>query len=578
MQGFIRGQINTDSASKKPQINHEYISGEPLHVDSDNGPFKSIQEAIDFAQPGDTILVSPGLYMKNLVINKPGLTIAPKEKNGDITVMCTTGALVTFDLHQGESCTISGVKFNHSGAEDQGKIGDCEPNAREKPSGKFTKHSLSNFQPNSLMKSICLLNGGDVTLTNCRLFLNYLISSSKYDIPAVIALEDSSLTLDQCEIKGNKSHSTIGVISIKSNLNITHSKIHNHQAGGVIIFQDNDRKAFVGKGTEINFNGNVGIFCYGDKCAPTIEECKIESNDGAGVFVSIGNHTQIKGNEIRNNRLGVEVESADPYIYHNTIFRNYGTGVLLNTVELTLCGAKVQANKINENENGVECRGEECKPVIDNNPEIKGNKKAGIKVCEGAHAKIMRNNIEENSTQGILIVENSSANIESNVVSSNMKANIAYGGSRSENTTVIGNTIKQSQFEGIFVIEGGASWIKRNKIIGNLDGLVMLSSIPEVTSNKIIDNARYGVLIGKSGEFSEQKSFPNFSENSVDSNGIAGIFVKAGCSGNIHNNRAAGNPVQIALEKKEPDLKNVLTTNQFEGEVQIPRNDVCSIF
>jgi len=579
MQGIIKSaEIHTGIAAKKSKSQLDHTPGEPLCVDSDNGPFKTIQDAIDYAQTGDTILVAPGLYMKNLIVNKPDLTISPKDKNGDITVMCTTGALVTFDLQQGESCTINGIKFNHSGAEDQGKIGDCEPNAREKPSGKFTYESLEKFNPNELMKSICFVKGGEVTLKNCRLFLNYLISSTKYDIPAVVSLEDSSMTLEQCEIKGNKSHSTIGIIAIKSDLSVMKSRIHNHQAGGIVIFQDDARTVFVGRNSEIDFNGRVGILCSGDRSAATIEDCRIESNDGPGIFVGMDNNTQIKGNDIRHNRTGIEIECADPYVYHNTVARNYGTGIYVHSIELNPSIPRIQANKVNENDNGIECRGEGCKPEIDNNPEIKSNRKAGVRVADCAHAKVMRNSIEENHTQGVLVVENASANVESNKISGNMKANVAFGGARSENTTVISNTITDSQFEGIFIIEGGDTRVKKNKIEGNLDGIVMLSSTVEVTDNHVRKNARYGVLIAKSGEFTEHKCHPIFTGNSVETNGIAGIFIKAGCSGTITGNLSADNPVQVALEKREPGLKNIMNTNKFDGEVQIPRSDVCNIF
>ena len=38
------------------------------------GQFKTVQQAVDAAKPGDTVLVAPGTYTENVVVSKP-LTI-----------------------------------------------------------------------------------------------------------------------------------------------------------------------------------------------------------------------------------------------------------------------------------------------------------------------------------------------------------------------------------------------------------------------------------------------------------------------------------------------------------------------
>lgn len=62
-----------------------------IYSDSE-GPYKTIQEEIDDAEPGSCIKVAPGLYSDNLIIRwggyfvdyslprKPNLRIEPKEK------------------------------------------------------------------------------------------------------------------------------------------------------------------------------------------------------------------------------------------------------------------------------------------------------------------------------------------------------------------------------------------------------------------------------------------------------------------------------------------------------------------
>jgi len=64
------------------------------------------------------------------------------------------------------------------------------------------------------------------------------------------------------------------------------------------------------------------------------------------------------------------------------------------------------------------------------------------------------NVISSNFSQGIIIVEGSSAKIISNQIDSNIKANIALGGKDSGKTRIKYNYIENSKSEGIFVMEG----------------------------------------------------------------------------------------------------------------------------
>jgi len=85
----------------KKMMNQEETGG--LHkvlkatyiVDAESGPFKTIQEAIDAAEPGSVIKIAPGLYSTNILINKNGLRLEPKEKVGDIIVVVSSKPAIT---------------------------------------------------------------------------------------------------------------------------------------------------------------------------------------------------------------------------------------------------------------------------------------------------------------------------------------------------------------------------------------------------------------------------------------------------------------------------------------------------
>jgi F-box protein 11 len=95
------------------------------------------------------------------------------------------------------------------------------------------------------------------------------------------------------------------------------------------------------------------------------------------------------------------------------------------------------------------------------------------------------------------LVETSSAIIEKNEISDNIKANIALGGSNSVNTIIVENKIMGSRCEGIFTIETGNCWILRNSIMDNNDGIVCLTSIPDIIKNNISRNKSNGIFYFK---------------------------------------------------------------------------------
>lgn len=84
-------------------------------VDQEEGPYKTIQQAIDDAKPNSTIKISSGLYKENLVITKSSLKIESKDFNPDVYIMGNKGPAVMIDIEDGGSCLIQNLRFVHKG-------------------------------------------------------------------------------------------------------------------------------------------------------------------------------------------------------------------------------------------------------------------------------------------------------------------------------------------------------------------------------------------------------------------------------------------------------------------------------
>lgn len=86
--------------------------------------------------------------------------------------------------------------------------------------------------------------------------------------------------------------------------------------------------------------------------------------------------------------------------------------------------------------NGIRIEGLNNFSRIIENYLIGFNGMSGIRVSNEAHPHILLNKIYKNLSDGILLVENSSAIIEKNELISNIKMNIGLGGEKSTNTVI----------------------------------------------------------------------------------------------------------------------------------------------
>ncbi|KRX06051.1 Pectin lyase fold/virulence factor [Pseudocohnilembus persalinus] len=535
---------------------------------------KTIQEAIDIAQEGGIIKISPGLYKENIYINKPGLRLEPKEKTGDIIIFAQKSAAITIDLDLNQKCFIIGIKLCHSGFneeevnskldeynrimariynyEDKSKHGISADKSIEKSQkDSFEFDRINNINQDSKKKS----QFGK----NKRNKMNQSISN----------IDQEQLEQE----KGNKKQPTIGILVKSSDCLIKDSNIHSHQLGGIHLWGNKNTKIKIQNNKVQNClpRGN-GICCGGPDCQIFIEGNDISKNF-IGVNIGIANQAQIVKNQIYFNSFGIEIISGDPFVFNNQIEKNLVAGILTRTFGEFRCDGIIKRNEYIRcnKEYGIVCQGENNFTKIEKNENISYNKKSGIKVEDKAHAYIYRNSIFKNIGQGILIVESASAIIESNEVADNLKANIALGGFGSQNSVIVSNKIKGGRCEGIFLIDASECWILRNKIYENNDGIIMVMSIPWVEKNEIYRNKSNGVMAIKD-------SRPKFQKNLIEQNGFIGLFIRDKSNGDITGNNIWGNKkTNLLVEQRIKKLDNILKVFQEEGDIRIPQNYRCTL-
>ena len=258
------------------------------------GDHLTITEAIEAADPGDRILVRPGLYRGGMVIEKP-LEIIGDGEPGEIVVEAKGKDTLLFKTTMGRVANLTlrlmgGVKW-YSVNITQGRLEleDCN----------VTGYGLG---------CIAIHDGADPRLLHNHIHDGYL---------GVDVYENGQGTIEENDIFGN----VLSGVTIKEGGNPTlrRNRIHDCEAGGIFVYD--------GQGL--------------------LEDNDIFGNAHSGVTIRKGSHPTLRRNRIHNNKQsGVSVwEDGQGTIEENDIFGNVLSGVTIKEGG----NPTLRRNRINEN-------------------------------------------------------------------------------------------------------------------------------------------------------------------------------------------------------------------------------------
>lgn len=416
--------------------------------------------------------------------------------------------------------------------------------------------------------AIITILSGMVMVSNCQLTLAYLSTATNFIVPAIY-IENSVAFLESTYVKGNKEYLTIGLLGYKSNVKTVNCVFTLHRVGGILCYTSESNKISFHK-SKFTENTGCGLLVKGNGSV-LIQDNLIDKNHGLGINIIDSRNLSLIGNKIIENLLdGASLINCDGLIILNSFFKNKFCGLKMETNENRQFFCKVMKNTVCENyQNGIMIRGYYNNPLLMHNDRIAYNNLAGISVSDKASPTIKENKIFENMNQGILVVSESSALIDSNEIYKNIKANIAFGGYHAEKTRICGNKIWGSRNEGIFLIKGVGGVITRNEIYDNNDGIISVSSKPEISYNNIYNNIRTGVLVS-------DKSTIKLIGNTIHDNQFLGLFIRDKSDGDILNNDMNLNISQLYLSTDCSHLlKDIKKRNNISGRIDVDSN--CNI-
>jgi len=312
----------------------------------DDGPadFHTIQEAIDAANPEDTIYVYNGTYHEHVIVNK---RVSLTGENKDTTIIDGSGTGTVIHVKYANNVEVSGFTIRNGGS------GWYDP----WNSGISVESSTgctivdNRIADNNLLgvhlswSSYSTLKDNDMTNNRYSFLVSaYFLSDFMHDIgtsntvngkPVHYLINQNGLTID------SSSFPDIGYLGVINSTNIVVRDIDLTQNGQGVLFAytNNSRIENVNAslntygieqiysngntlvGNEITQNGYYGIFSLGSQ--NTFSRNIIEGNPSGIHIYSGSSENVLEGNVLKDNSIGAILYSDNNLLYHNNFVNNW---------------------------------------------------------------------------------------------------------------------------------------------------------------------------------------------------------------------------------------------------------------
>jgi PGF-pre-PGF domain-containing protein len=285
-----------------------------ITVDDDYGAnYTSIQEAVNNSTSGDTIIVRPGTYTENVIVNTTGITIRSESNNSDAQVKPLNESVSTF-LIQADNITISGLKITGAGNNyDKDAI--------------FVYSDMNNLTGNTIENGSIVLGSytPDNSTTIFRGEMNNVTGNT---------IENGSITL-YAEVLGNliaenkisNSEEGVHISCCGMNTNIVSDNTISNCSTGIYEYDqgadirnntitDCSYGIVLSASTSGEIDNNTILNCdrgivLGEACSSDIINNTIKSCAECGIYDMDGNSSKLIYNNYFNNTLNVRFEGAE---------------------------------------------------------------------------------------------------------------------------------------------------------------------------------------------------------------------------------------------------------------------------
>ncbi|WP_319506888.1 PGF-pre-PGF domain-containing protein [uncultured Methanolobus sp.] len=378
------------------------------------GDYTSIQSAIDNASSGDSIIVMPGIYAENLLVDRSVSIVSESGDPDDTAIMAADQEDDVIHV-TADNVTISGFNITRS---------DLSYIDEEYPDYSYSGILLDHVESSLIMENELSHNYRGISL-DCA-SNNFLANNSAFSNIVGLYLDCSN---DNTLVNNSVFSNNGGFVLDYSNENTLTNNSVTSKYGGISLFWSKD--------CSLLFN-------------------RIESCGTSGISFHDSSNTTLTGNNIKHCDYGINIEtlSKNSRVTHNDVTsNNYGI-YLFYAYNTTICDNNVSDNS----QSGFFIRNSLYNTLNDN--IICNNSEYGVHFKYYAHSNLIYNNYFNNT--------NNSKDEYSNVWNLGMTSgtNIAGGPYLGGNfwASPDGTGFSQTQedldgdgiCDGIYVIEGGS--------------------------------------------------------------------------------------------------------------------------
>ncbi len=594
----VENEFGVNSTSRKDCIS----VGKPastLYVDDDSvssGTYSSIQEAVDRAAPGSTIIVREGWYKETVNVDKT-LTII-SESGPQATVVQSDNPDDCVFYVTADSVTISGFLIIGGGDYSSSSFSNCGILLYSADKNTICNNILTDNQLGILLydsSNNTVQANNVISNTNTGIYLYESSNNILYRNKAISNSYGLCLTASgDNRLRSNKMGNNVYNLIITDFASINDIDKSNTIDGKAVYH-------VVGKSNlEINSSSRAGaVFCI-DCQNVTVRDLDLENNywgivlcntsnfllennilesNGIGMYLLDSGHGEIANNSATlNDGYGFLFENAcENAIENNTADSNMMYGFyLFNSWGNTLQNNMMSDNYLNFGADGVlEPNRIETNNLVDDKPIYFFVNRDGIELDSSSNAGtvyfVSCNNVSvrdlslEYNECGIYLSNTSGARLENNSFSENLCGIYLYN---SEGGTLVNNSAS-SNSAGIYVVSTQNNTVADNILSANGYGILLDTS----ESNSLLNNSASDSFVGVYAYGSKNNTF---AENLANNN-LEGIYLESSDNNKLINNDASENfyGIDLTHSKNNTLEENTADLNYYGLSMWVSENNTA---